>query len=158
MNETPYKKEPAKYRSFMDGRQWHLEMSRRFDGSFGLLDGGNRYDEPSTWGQMMAMQYTVPRRTLRLTGAPRSKWSKPFQLPAIPWGTVADNDFCKITPAVDPAGKTPNFDDSIEGGPINGIERLFRRTEDTKLLGLKYCLHQKPNSSFRSEYFLNTRR
>ncbi|MDG0995080.1 MAG: DUF6288 domain-containing protein [Akkermansiaceae bacterium] len=147
-----YEKEPVKYRSFMDGRQWHLEMSRRFDGSFGLLSGGNRYDNPTTWGQMMAMQYTVPRKTLRLTGAPRTKWSKPYQLPAVPWGTEADNDFCKLTPAVDAAGKIPIFDDSIEGGPINGIERLFRRTGDTKgtkVLGLKYCLH--PDHEVRRE-------
>jgi hypothetical protein len=144
-----YEKEPVKYRSFMDGRQWHLEMSRRFDGSFGLLSGGNRYDNPSEWGQMMAMQYTVPRKTLRLTGAPRTKWSKPYQLPAIPWGTEADHDFCKLTPAAYANGKIPGFDDSIEGGPINGIERLFRRTEDTKVLGLKYCLH--PDHEVRRE-------
>ena len=142
-------KEPAKYRSFMDGRQWHLEMSRRFDGSFGLLNGSNRYDTPTTWGQMMAFQYTVPRKTLRLTGSARTKWSKAYQLPETPWGTEADNDFCEIKPAAHANGKTPTFDDSLEGGPINGIERHFRATKDTKNLALKYCLH--PDHEVRRE-------
>jgi hypothetical protein len=144
-----YEKEPAKYRSFMNGRLWHLELSRRFDGSFGILNGGNRYDQPATWGQMMALQYTVPRKTLRLSGGPRTKWSKPYKLPGTPWGVEADNDFCETKPAVDPAGKLPAFDDSIEGGPINGIERFFRATEETKALALKHCLH--PDHEVRRE-------
>ncbi|MBT3294962.1 MAG: PDZ domain-containing protein [Verrucomicrobia bacterium] len=144
-----YEKEPAKYRAFMDGRLWHLEMSRRFNGSFGILNGTSRYDTPSTWGQMMALQYTIPRKTLRLSGAPRGKWSKPYALPERPWGTAADDDFCEITPAVDADGRIPAFDDSIEGGPINGVERLFRATEDTKALGLQYCLH--PDHEMRRE-------
>ena len=144
-----YEKEPAKYRAFMDGRQWHLEMSRRFNGSFGILNGTSRYDTPSTWGQMMALQYTIPRKTLRLSGAPRGKWSKPYALPERPWGTKADDDFCEIKPAADADGKLPVFDNTLEGGPINGIERLFRATEDTKALALKHCLH--PDHEVRRE-------
>jgi hypothetical protein len=144
-----YEKEPAKYRAFMDGRQWHLEMSRRFNGSFGILNGTGRYDTPSEWGQMMALQYTIPRKTLRLSGAPRRKWSKPYQLPERPWGTKADDDFCSITPAVDLDGKLPEFADSLEGGTINGVERMFQAAEDTKALGLKYCLH--PDHEMRRE-------
>ena len=144
-----YEKEPAKYRAFMDGRQWHLEMSRRFNGSFGILDGTGRYDTPSTWGQMMALQYTIPRKTLRLSGAPRGKWSKPYQLPERPWGTKADDNFCNITPAVDLDGEMPEFDDSLEGGTINGVERMFMAAEDTKALGLQYCLH--PDHEMRRE-------
>jgi len=144
-----YEKESAKYRAFMDGRLWHLEMSRRFNGSFGILDGTSRYDTPSTWGQMMALQYTIPRKTLRLSGAPRGKWSKSYQLPERPWGTKADDDFCNITPAVDLDGEMPEFDDSLEGGTINGVERMFRAAEETKALGLKFCLH--PDHEMRRE-------
>ena len=144
-------KEPVKYRSFMDGRQWHLELSRRFNGSFAMLQepGAGRYESPNTWGQMMAFQYTAPRKTLRLTGAPRTKWSKPYKLPAVPWGTVADNDFCEIKPAAYADGKLPIFDDTLEGGTINGIERHRRAVERTDELVLKYCFH--PDHEVRRE-------
>jgi len=36
-------KDPKKYREFMDNRVWHYDLSRRWDGSFGIL-GGARYD------------------------------------------------------------------------------------------------------------------
>jgi hypothetical protein len=144
-----YEKEPKKYRSFMDGRLWHLEMSRRFDGSFGILSGSSRYDTPSTWGQMMAFQYTVPRKTLRLTGAPRKSWSKPYKLLVRPWGTAADDDFCEIKPAAYSDGRLPTFDDALEGGTINGIERHFRAVEKTDELVLKYCHH--PDHEVRRE-------
>jgi hypothetical protein len=32
-------KRPKQYREFMDNRQWHYELSRRFDGSFGDSSG-----------------------------------------------------------------------------------------------------------------------
>jgi hypothetical protein len=40
-------RKPAQYRSFMDERRWHFELSRRFDGSFGVHDGG-RYDQSAS--------------------------------------------------------------------------------------------------------------
>ena len=144
-----YEKEPAKYRAFMDGRQWHLEMSRRFDGSFGILNGTSRYDTPASWGQMMALQYTVPRKTLRLTGALRTKWSKSYKLPVRPWGTAADDDFCEIKPAAYSDGSIPKFDDTLEGGTINGVERHYRSEERTDELVLKYCHH--PDHEVRRE-------
>ena len=70
---------PGHYREFMDQRKWHYELSRRFDGSFGIL-GGLRYDN-TEWGAGYALTYTVPRKTLRITGAPPSKFSKLYQLP-----------------------------------------------------------------------------
>ncbi len=93
-----HEKQPNLYRDFMDQRKWHYEMSRRFDGSFGIL-GGERYDEP-LWGAGYALTYTVPRKTLRLTGAPPSTFSKLYQLPERPWGTKADDDFVSTEPAV----------------------------------------------------------
>jgi len=94
-------KRPKQYREFMDHRQWHYEMSRRFDGSFAIL-GGERYDDIQ-WGAAYALTYTIPRKTLRITGAPPSKFSKPFALPARPWGTEADDIFLSLDPV-------PGFD------------------------------------------------
>ncbi|MCH7228392.1 DUF6288 domain-containing protein [Haloferula sp. A504] len=95
---------PEHYREFMDNRRWHYELSRRFDGSFGIL-GGARYDN-TEWGAGYAFTYTVPRKTLRLTGAPPTKFSKLHALPERPWGTAEDDDFQSITPAACPKGGT----------------------------------------------------
>jgi hypothetical protein len=89
-------KKPKQTRDFMDQRRWHYEMSRRFDGSFAIL-GGAGYDD-TEWGTAYALAYTIPRKTLRITGAPPSKFSKPYQLPARPWGTEADDIFVSLDP------------------------------------------------------------
>ncbi len=95
------------YREFMDSRRWHYEMSRRFDGTFGIL-GGDRYDDPA-WGMGYALTYTVPRKTLRLTGAPATKFAKTLALPTRPWGTAADDDFQSIESAVMADGTKPDI-------------------------------------------------
>jgi len=91
------------YREFMDNRRWHYEMSRRFDGSFGIL-GGTGYDSVN-WGVAYGLCYTVPRKTMRITGAPSTKFSKPYQLPKQPWGVEADNDFLSLEAVPGPDGK-----------------------------------------------------
>jgi hypothetical protein len=98
---------PGHYREFMDNRRWHYELSRRFDGSFGIL-GGATYDTVA-WGAGYALTYTIPRKTLRITGAPPSKFSKPYQLPQRPWGTRADDVFDSIEPAAYPDGTRPDI-------------------------------------------------
>ncbi|MCE9611145.1 MAG: DUF6288 domain-containing protein [Chthoniobacter sp.] len=100
-------KMPVQYREFMDNRRWHYELSRRFDGSFGIL-GGASYDTVA-WGAGYALTYTVPRKTLRISGAPPSKYSKPFRLPQRPWGTRADDTFESIEPVAYPDGTRPDF-------------------------------------------------
>ena len=88
-----YEKRPKQYREFMDNRKWHYDLSRRFDGSFGIL-GGAGYDAEKwkgAWGTAYALTYTIPRKTLRITGAPPTKFSKQYQLPKQPWGSEADN-------------------------------------------------------------------
>jgi len=87
-------KKPKQYRDFMDNRRWHYELSRRFDGSFGILGGGG-YDKEQ-WGVAYGWAYTVPRQKLRIFGAPPTKFSKPYQLPKQPWGTEADNEFVSL--------------------------------------------------------------
>ncbi|MFP6881607.1 MAG: DUF6288 domain-containing protein, partial [Roseibacillus sp.] len=86
-----YEKKPMQYREFMDNRKWHYDLSRRYDGSFGILGGGG-YDKEQ-WGVAFPLAYTMPRKMLRITGAPPTKHSKPYQLPKRPWGTGADDAF-----------------------------------------------------------------
>ncbi len=100
-------KMPKQYRSFMDSRRWHYEMSRRWDGSFAIL-GGEQYDN-ETWGAGYALTYTVPRKTLRITGEPPTKYSKQYELPARPWGTAEDDDFLSIKPIAFPDGTLPDI-------------------------------------------------
>ena len=40
-----------------------------------------------------------------MTGAPPTKFSKPYQLPKQPWGTEADNDFLSLEAVPDATGK-----------------------------------------------------
>jgi len=96
-------KRPNQYRDFMDSRKWHYDLSRRFDGSFGIL-GGSGYDK-EMWGVAYPLAYTIPRKTLRISGAPPTKFSKRYQLPKLPWGTEADNAFVTLETVPDATGK-----------------------------------------------------
>ncbi len=87
-------KKPKQVRDFLENRQWHYDLSRRFDGSFGIL-GGESYDTLE-WGALYPWVYTFPRKTLRITGAPPSKFSKQYALPKRPWGTAADDVFLSM--------------------------------------------------------------
>jgi hypothetical protein len=104
-------KKPLQYRGFMDHRQWHYDLSRRFDGSFGIL-GGAGYDKEE-WGACYPWAYTFPRKTLRITGAPPSKFSKTYQLPARPWGTEADDVFLSMESVADKDGKRQDLSGEI---------------------------------------------
>ena len=55
------------------------------------------------------MSYTIPRKTLRITGAPATKFSKPYQLPKRPWGTEADEAFYSLTSTAGKDGKIPDW-------------------------------------------------
>jgi hypothetical protein len=118
-----YDKKPKQYREFMDNRQWHYDLSRRFDGSFGILGGGG-YDNVK-WGVAYPMAYTIPRKTLRITGAPPSKFSKKYQLPKLPWGTKADNAFLSLEAVADKNGKTQDL--SGETLARDSSMQFFRR-------------------------------
>ncbi len=96
-----HEKKPKQYREFMDARRWHYDLSRRFNGSFGIL-GGASYDKEE-WGAGYALTYTIPRKTLRITGA-ASKFAKLHPLPERPWGTAADDAFASLEPAAAPDG------------------------------------------------------
>ena len=141
-------KQPEKYRSFMDERRWHYEMSRRFDGSFNIL-GGERYDNNS-WGAGYAWTYTVPRKTLRMTGAPASPYAVPYELPERLWGTAADEDFLDYRPIPYADGTRPVFADNLrEGAAIALLAKRKASLSDDELR--KYLRH--PEISTR-HYFL----
>jgi len=97
-----YDKAPAKYRQFMDNRQWIYELSRRYTGSFGIV-GGARYDN-ETWGAGLALTYTIPRKTLRISGAPKTPYVHEYKLPVRPWGNKADDAFESLEAAADRNG------------------------------------------------------
>ncbi len=104
-------KNRLQHREFMDHRKWHYDLSRRFDGSFGIL-GGAGYDKEE-WGSLFPWAYTFPRETLRITGAPPTKFCKTHPLPARPWGTEADDIFVSMESVPDKDGKTLDLSGEI---------------------------------------------
>jgi hypothetical protein len=143
-----YDKKPAQYREFMDHRMWHYELSRRFTGAFGILGGdenpkGGYYDSEE-WGAAYALTYTIPRKTLRVSGAPLTKFAKPYQLPEHPWGTQADEAFISLEAAA--VRDAPPQDLSKEtlahdsGKPV--IERLLAMGEVSDDLLRQMAHHQ----------------
>lgn len=119
-------KRPNHYREFMDNRAWFYDLSRRYDGSFGIV-GGERYDDPGSWAIGMGLVYTIPRKTLRMTGAPASEHSQVYKLPEQPWGTDNDNTFCSIEPALTPDGK--RLDMNKETLAANSALGFFREAD-----------------------------
>jgi len=101
---------PALYRNRKDAIQWFFELSRRHDGLFGIC-GGQRYDQ-IRYGHGMGLALTAPRRTLQITGAPRSPYAQDFTLPERLWGREADLVF---------------FD--IDGGEKYGVRKLYPQAE-----------------------------
>ncbi|HAS83897.1 MAG TPA: hypothetical protein DCS43_14780 [Verrucomicrobia bacterium] len=136
-----HEKTPHQYREFMDNRMWHYELSRRFDGSFGIL-GGERYDISGYWGNAYPLAYTIPRKTLRLTGAAPSPYGKTYKLPDRPWGTAADDLFYSLTPAPDRNGKVQDVD--AENLATDASWPISRRLSDASIgddVLLMYCRH-----------------
>lgn len=85
---------PAQYAATMNRIQWWCDLSRRPDGGLGVSSCQSHDDEGS--GASVALLYTASLKTLRITGAPRSKHAKPFTLPSQLWGRKADLDFLSI--------------------------------------------------------------
>ena len=142
-------KKSAQYRDFMDHRRWHYELSRRFDGSFGIV-GGAGYDKEE-WGNCYAITYTVPRKTLRITGAPPSKFSKSYQLPTRPWGTENDDIFVSLDPV-------PGGDIDVSGETLtkDSAKPLITRLNEKELTDdeIRHYLHH-PDYLIRNMVSLN---
>ncbi len=139
-------KKPSKYREFMDNRQWFYELSRRFNGSMGIVGAtagsGGRYDDPNSWGIGLAMSYTLPRKALRIAGAPATKYSKSYQLPKRPWGNEADEMFFSLTSTADKDGKVPDWDnEKLATDASWPIHRRLESSDAADDVLLKYVRH-----------------
>jgi len=137
-----YEKKPEQYREFMDNRQWHYDLSRRFDGSFGILGGGG-YDK-ELWGVAYPLAYTIPRKTLRITGAPRSRFSKPYQLPKQPWGTDADDAFLSLEAVPDKDGNKQDLSgETLANDSSLHFIRRFHRPDQPSDEEIRRCIHHQ---------------
>ena len=136
-----YDKKPNQYREFMDNRQWHYDLSRRFDGSFGIL-GGSGYDK-ELWGIAYPLAYTIPRKHLRISGAPRSEFSKPFLLPEQPWGTDADDTFLSLEAVPDEFGERQDLSGETlaKDSSLHFIRRFHGSVEPTDDEVRQYIFH-----------------
>jgi len=87
---------PAQYRKAMDRLTWWHDLSREPGGSIGIATLAWRNGIIGSSGPGVGLSYTAPLKTLRITGAPRTKYSKDYTLPANLWGTQADRAFLSI--------------------------------------------------------------
>jgi hypothetical protein len=75
---------------------WYYDLCRLPDGGFAMLPSPpseKRYTAEH-WGRGLGLTYTAPRRTLRITGAPRTEHSKQTPpLDDLPWGVERDTVF-----------------------------------------------------------------
>lgn len=90
------KEKPALFRESMDRLAWWHDLSREAGGSIGIATLAWGDGVIGSSGPGMGLSYTAPLQTLRITGAPRSKFSKDFTLPVNLWGTKADMAFLSI--------------------------------------------------------------
>lgn len=90
---------PHAYHTHMNGLRWWYDLARRPDGAL-ALPSSQSFNDPAS-GAATALAYTAPLKTLRITGAPRSKHAKEYVLPAEIWGNKTDLMFLSTAP---PAG------------------------------------------------------
>ena len=76
--------------------RWSYDLYRQASGAFWFPPGHASLDGTEA-GISLALAFTAPLKTLRITGAPRSMHAKDFTLPERLWGTKADEAFltCK---------------------------------------------------------------
>jgi len=126
-------KRPEAYRSFMDERLWMYELARTKDGLFGWISDWNvgyadTAIEKRGWGAFIPMVYTVPRKALRLHGAPPSKYSHAYEIPDRPWGNIADELFLSLVPGEYAPGKRQDV--SKELLPTDASKPILKRLRD----------------------------
>ncbi len=85
---------PADYHAAMNRLRWFHDLSRCPSGGIGMA-GCQGFDDVGS-GAGVALAYTAPLKTLAITGAPRSKHAKAFNLPQTIWGNRADLAFLSI--------------------------------------------------------------
>lgn len=85
---------PDAYHEVMNNLTWFYDLSRRPGGGLGVASN-KRFDDLGS-GAGVALTYTAPLKTLRITGAPPSPYAKPFNLPKRIWGREADLAFLSL--------------------------------------------------------------
>ena len=79
------------HRMHLNNLDWYYDLSRQPGGSFAMV-GEKRYGN-TAWGVSMALAYTAPQRTLRITGMAPTALSKRVAVPTRPWGNKNDDIF-----------------------------------------------------------------
>ncbi len=83
-----------RYRRHMQHMAWYYDLARLPGGSFKILPSPATRYSADDWGYAVGLTYTAPRKALRITGAPRSRFSATNRpLPKLPWGTARDKIF-----------------------------------------------------------------
>jgi len=90
------KEKPDLFRQSMDRLTWWHDLSREPGGSIGIATLDFYGSAVGSSGPGMGLSYTAPLRTLRITGAPRTKFSQKYTLPENLWGTKADLAFLSL--------------------------------------------------------------
>lgn len=129
-------KRPEQYRTFMDGRRWMYELARTYDGVFGWVSGWNvSYTDTAKkgrgWGNYIPLIYTLPRKNLRIYGAPKTEYSKTYQIPRRPWGNAADDVFYSLVPGEYKPGKRQDI--STERLITDASMPIMDRLNDSKV-------------------------
>jgi hypothetical protein len=138
---------PAEYQSFMNERRWMYELARTHQGVFGWVSDWNvSYTDTGLegrgWGNFIPLIYTLPRKQLRMYGAPPSKFSKTYKIPDIPWGNKADEIFLTLTPGEYLPGKRQDI--SKERLRTDASKPILGRIDDPKVTDevlLMYAYH-----------------
>jgi hypothetical protein len=140
-------KRPTQYRSFMDERRWMYELARTHEGAFGWANGMNVgytsiNSTRSPTGNYIPLIYTLPRKQLRIFGAPATKYSNTYQLPERIWGTAADDVFYSLEPGEYAPGKRMNISkETIRNDASAAIFRRLKQPDLPEETLLGYALH-----------------
>ena len=96
------KSRQSHYHRQMNQLAWYYDLCRQPGGGFSMLPtppDNSRYSGLA-WGTgAVALTYTAPLKTLRITGAPRSKYSVPYRKADFAWGTKFDMYFLETEDA-----------------------------------------------------------
>lgn len=127
---------PAEYQSFMNERRWMYELARTHDGVFGWISDWNvGYEDVGSagrgFGNFIPLVYTLPRKQLRLYGAPPSKYSKTHAIPDRPWGNEADEIFLTMVPGEYLPGKRQDI--SKERLPTDASKPILARINNPEV-------------------------
>jgi hypothetical protein len=121
------------YRSFMNERLWMYDLARTHQGVFGWVSDWNvSYTdtgiEKRGWGAYIPLIYTLPRKALRLHGAPPTKFSRTHKIPDRPWGNEADEIFLSLEPGEYLPGKRQDV--AKEQLPTDASKPVLARLND----------------------------